>query len=418
MSSPMIGWAPAFINMYRNLKISNFSTKPNTLPSVPIHETEIGSEKRIRTLRHLIRANHINHALFFNELKYHNHMSHILGSSYILGAGVNQLQKIYDEEAKLLVPWEESPCEITTTDWREFLGDKRYQRAFIDFYEDELALKFDYDWKNLVDEYMFCEKKPLINGVIAGLGHSLIHLGYAYELSCKELAIEALAEASVSYDFLHKYIDDPSYTKPSTNSSKCLLKLLNNIRQDNRLDDLINTSGFSNFDILFTKCEDIILEHWNSWSIENVVEQLQSSQDIAIALLMQTLHPGVHTYDFYIAHVLTTTHAIRVLLPLIPESFHVNLLRQWWLMTISVYIMQLRREINASTEIPTIEKSWSHVEQKALTGVWSTDAHYVKTIRAIKEAATTWGDPNQNYLAAAIKFADDFEGWRFGGEGE
>lgn len=37
-------------------------------------------------------------------------------------------------------------------------------------------------------------------------------------------------------------------------------------------------------------------------------------------------------------------------------------------------------------------------------------------LRAIKEAAFTWGDVHERYLAAAVHFADDFDGWTgFGG---
>jgi len=86
------------------------------------------------------------------------------------------MNKIYDEESKELEEWKDSPAEVTDKDWREFLGDKRYQRAFVDFFEDELALKYDYDWKEVVNEYLYSGKEPLINGLIGGLGHRM-HMG-------------------------------------------------------------------------------------------------------------------------------------------------------------------------------------------------------------------------------------------------
>ena len=43
----------------------------------------------------------------------------------------------------------------------------RYQRAFVDFFEDELVA-FGYDWKQLTAEYLFSGEQPLINGIIAG----------------------------------------------------------------------------------------------------------------------------------------------------------------------------------------------------------------------------------------------------------
>jgi hypothetical protein len=31
----------------------------------------------------------------------------------------------------------------------------------------------------------------------------------------------------------------------------------------------------------------------------------------------------------------------------------------------------------------------------------------------MKEAASTWGDPDEWYLKAAVKFVDEFDGWGF-----
>lgn len=52
---------------------------------------------------------------------------------------------------------------------RGFGSDKedRYQRAYIDFFEDRLVDR-GYDWKGLVGEYLFKGDGPLINNLIAG----------------------------------------------------------------------------------------------------------------------------------------------------------------------------------------------------------------------------------------------------------
>jgi hypothetical protein len=43
----------------------------------------------------------------------------------------------------------------------------RYQRAFVDFLEDQLVSK-KYDWKALLAEFLFQGKEPLINGLVSG----------------------------------------------------------------------------------------------------------------------------------------------------------------------------------------------------------------------------------------------------------
>ena len=209
------------------------------------------------------------------------------------------------------------------------------------------------------------------------VGHPLIHLGYAYELSNRELGMEALAMGSVSYNFFHKYIDDNSYTKPSTYSTTSPIEILHKIAEDKRFDGLFDSKGPGNIGPLFENHENLILEHWNAWNIVDPNKQFRDSQEAAVALLVSTVQPGTHAYDFFMVHLLTTSHAIRILLPLIPKQFHIGLVRQWWLFTIAVYVSQLRPNIDDDIEVkPT--KSWKYVENKAIDGPWATDAHYVK----------------------------------------
>lgn len=164
----MIAWVPIVNRLAKYFTTSNYATQSIDLPSVEIHDVETAAEKRPRTLKHLLRANHVNHSILYHDLQYHNHMPHLLGSAYLLGAGAEHLNKIYDDESEELEGWKDSPAEVTDRDWREFLGDKRYQRAYVDFYEDEMALKHDYDWRGVANEYLFSGKEPLINGLIGG----------------------------------------------------------------------------------------------------------------------------------------------------------------------------------------------------------------------------------------------------------
>ncbi|KAM0130965.1 hypothetical protein ACHAP3_007192 [Botrytis cinerea] len=412
MSAPMINWVPIVNRVYKyvaNATIGS-STQPITISPVEVHDIETAPEKRPRTLKHLLKSNHINHSILYNRNRFHNHLPHHLGSAYLLGADYDKLQKVFAEESKDLEEWQDSPGEITDADWREFLGQKVYQRAYVDFFEDELALKYSYDWKVLVEEYLYSGKAPLVNGLISGLGHPLIHLGYAVELNSRELAIEALSLASSCYGFLHKYLDDPSYTKASTYSTTSPLEILHKIHADSRLDGVLQAPWPGSIVKLFDEHEELILEHWNAWSITDPHKQFQDSQEAAVNLLVQTVKPGTHAYDFFMVHILTTSHAVRILLPFVPAKFQISLIRQWWLLTISIYCLQMRPEINQDIEQKPA-KGWKYLEDKAINGVWSTDPHYMKAIRAMKEAAFTWGDVHERYLSMAVTFAEDFNGW-------
>ncbi|CAN8098691.1 unnamed protein product [Discula destructiva] len=396
-----------------------------TLAPVEVHNVETNPDKRARNLKHLLRANHVNHAILYHSLQFHNHLPHLLGSAYLLGASPDHLQNLYESEHKELEPWSDSPAEIVDDDWRDFLGDRTYQRAYVDFFEDRVSTRnANWEWKRVVEEYMFAPADggpPLINNVVAGLGHPLIHLGYAYEMDNKWIAIEALSLAATQYDFMHRYLDDPSYTRSPAKdafSSTSPMEILHRIQTDARLDGVFDEhKGTSNIQILFDKHEALALEYWNAWRVgENPTERFRESQEAATALLVETVAPGTHSYSFLLVHLLTTSHAVRVLLPLIPAKLRISLVRQWWLFTLAVFIAELRPKIDPAY-VPWPEgsggKTWAYVQRKALDSQWATDAHFVKAVRAMREAARTWGDVHERYLASAVRFVDDFAGWTF-----
>jgi hypothetical protein len=150
------------------LVASRDEPKAIDIPAVKVHSVETNPDKRPRTLRHLLKANHVNHAIIYHNLQFDNHMPHILCSAYHMGAESHQLYHIYDEDSKSLEPWTDSPHEVTEDDWQDFLGDKRYQRAYVDFFEDALAMNHAYNWKEVIEKYMLKGDEPLINGLIGG----------------------------------------------------------------------------------------------------------------------------------------------------------------------------------------------------------------------------------------------------------
>lgn len=51
----------------------------------------------------------------------------------------------------------------------------RYQRAFVDFFEDQLV-QHGYDWRDLLKAYLFEGEKPLINNIICGCEYFSIEI--------------------------------------------------------------------------------------------------------------------------------------------------------------------------------------------------------------------------------------------------
>lgn len=51
-------------------------------------------------------------------------------------------------------------------DWRDYLGKKEYERAFVDFFEDELV-EAGYVWWDVVRRYLF-EENQAAGGAVGG----------------------------------------------------------------------------------------------------------------------------------------------------------------------------------------------------------------------------------------------------------
>lgn len=245
--------------------------------------------------------------------------------------------------------------------------------------------------------------------------------------------MEALALTCVQYNFFHKYLDNRSYTRPSPLKSKAPLDLLTKLSKDDRFGKAPEDLG--DLEEFLDKNESLFLEYWNGWDVDDdPKKQFELSQEAAVALLVATVPPGTHAYDFFIVHLLTTSHAVRILLPFVPPKHHVSLVREWWLLVLAIFIVRGRPLPDPdNVESDLKGKNWKYVVDKALNSAWSKDAHFVKgtsftltlqlhaegmtltlmstAIRAMKEAAQTWGDVHERYLRAAVTFVDNFHGW-------
>lgn len=427
-----------FSSVLSYVGLGRSSTSVN-IPTVPIHDLHSLASKRDRRLNQLIKLNHVQHSILYNHLRFHNHTPHLLGSAYLLNGSTEHLNHLYDDvnAHDRLEPWEDAPGEIAEHDHREFLGKRNYQRAWLDFFEDQL-LENSYSWKNVVSKYIFelghpdsPSPQPIFNCLVAGLGHPLIHLGYAYELNSREIAMEALGLAATCYDPKLASLVNQSHPDPKPPTDD-LFEVFTRVHNDPTFKNLFTRPGNSNLDhILSTPALlSAVMSHYASWNPTNATPQFSQSQHFAAALLVSTSpRLGGHGYDFFLVHLLTTSHAVRILLPFVPPQYHITLVKEWFLITLLIYISQLCPAVPAPTTSSKPDKNshpieqydlqscdWSFVTDAALHGKHATDAHFIKGCRAMQVAAETWGDKDAWFLKCAVRFAREFEGW--GGFGE
>ncbi|KAH6665509.1 MGS207 protein [Halenospora varia] len=388
------------------------SSQQTGLSTVPTHDLGKLSDLPSQTLHRLPQENHASLALLHApNLMFHSHMPHVLGSSCLLGASSSKLEEIYNHEAETLNPINSQFIlgGVTQQNWRDFLARKEYTVAFTNFFDEEVA-KNHGNWKEVLKKYLFAGEEPLINGFSGGLGHPFIHLAYAYEFQSKEVATEALSLGCTEYDPTHRYLDrNPANN--STYSSTSLADIITSIHKDQRFGGYFEQPGYTNIANILSKQEGAILEHWNSWIVDDPAKKLENCLDLAA--LLATCTNSAEQYDLFLAHVLTVGHALRVLLPYFSLEQQVTVMRQYGLFMILVYIAQLRPPFSkAEMESVNLKgRDWGWVSQKALTATWSIDSHCAKVIRALKVSAETWGEKDDVYCKAAVQFVTEFNNW-------
>lgn len=394
-----------------------------------VHDSEAlsFSNHSSRRVKHLLEVNHIAYSILYNNNRFHNHSPHFLAAAYLLGASAKQLDTIYNDAVNraTLEPWTPSSHTITLDNHRDQLGKGEYQRAWVDFFDNQVqATDHSDQWQRVVTKFLLetgpkdnINSAPLLHCLTADLGHPLIHLGYAFELNSREVAIEALSLIATCYDpQLASLLTAPS---PSTSSpSSDLFDILSGVYNDKTLPSFTHP-GDKNIRSILSSPQHLnaIISHLNAWTIADHTAQILQVQRAASLILISTSPQlGGHGYDFVLVHVLTTAHALAAILAHLPAEHHATVLREWLLMTILTYTAQKRPKLDPASirDFELRGRGWEFVRGQALEGKHASDAHFVKACHAMMiRSETTFGGEDEDdwFLRCAVRFASEFEVW-------
>lgn len=68
----------SFSNPFRLPRfLSSGSSAAVAVDPVEVHDVEIQHDKRARTLKNLLRLNHVNNSILYHDLEFDNHMPHV-----------------------------------------------------------------------------------------------------------------------------------------------------------------------------------------------------------------------------------------------------------------------------------------------------------------------------------------------------
>ncbi|KAK3052719.1 hypothetical protein LTR09_006202 [Extremus antarcticus] len=390
------------------------------LPVITYPIEELHNE-RTKTLKQLLNDGHAETAILREPaLKFHTHLPHHLGSAYRLGASSKQLHEAYSAEANELLAHDHQLFyrndNISRENWTEFIQQKPQAVAYVDFFDREVQ-ESSGGWKEVVQRYLYDTKIPLINGLTGGLGHPFIHLAYAYEFQSAAVATEALGLACTELDSFYTDLINapPDNSKYKTNS---LGDIVSAIHRDSRFDGLLHQPGFENtFQLMYSQ-RDLMLEHWNAWEITDPLQQLEHICDLSVLLAIGT-GDAEKQYDFFLAHLMTVAHALRVLWHEFPAERRMTILKEYAMFVMYIYAAQLRRpfDMTSITDFELEGRDWQWVATTALAHEAALDAHFFKVVCAPQAFEGAFGKKQDFYLKAAIKFIVEFNGWTGFGAG-
>ncbi|KAF9405356.1 hypothetical protein BGZ94_003626 [Podila epigama] len=301
-------------------------------------------------------------------------------ATFALGGSSRDLYQIYkkfrpDKERIPPTP----TIHITTRNWKDWLGHKRYYHDYLDFFDQELRQleakselqpttpqAVPESWP-IVAEYL----APLIPGLCAATG-PLIHLGYGIEFGSRLAVAEGLAYACISFQSATTCFipttSSPSWTshcatgdnsKKMPNVQTPSVSILNMIRNDKRLDGMFDAGFQGKLNVVMSSRVSLLKSYLGMWAA-----QVGSVSDALLDLSQTTsllLFTGTNRFgdgqqlDKNLANVLLATHAARFLVKILPtQNQKEQLLKVVWMSLVATYVVQGRPKVAASRTVATL----------------------------------------------------------------
>lgn len=293
--------------------------------------------------------------------------------------------------------------------------------------------RFSGDSKALAVYHLFMGTKPLVYGLISGVGRPLALLSDGIELRAAVLVVESLTLSAV--DWMEPMCDLLTHSQLGGPIDNLLSpeEILGRTAYDGRFSGVMKAGpGFHRVAHIFSNAaaKTAIVEYIQLLDCRDLTRLLQQLSALSVVLLCATHKPGQPAFDFYLGHLPTCINSTRIIFDrLLEESGHRLLLaRGVWLLVVLTYITQLRPVIDTSL-MATVGVSdgnggWDAIlqeirSQSSPEGKYG-DPAFLRAIRSLRELEKAYGGAHGTlYLRAALKMASQWQEWTgLGGERE
>jgi hypothetical protein len=358
------------------------------VPSITSESGKVGSQ--------LLQENHDKYHMYFNTGGFHNHIAHHLLTIYALGATPDELQQAFDtnkDYQREQYPVKERNVQSMADPdaFEKFLGKEQYFHDFEDFFRKEIEEK---GWEAVVNEHVFARtehSERILDRMLAGFLHPLIHLGFGIEFKQPAIIVEALAQACIHDGWTGKFLHASEEAAREDTSTKSLMQLLNEACADEKLAKSAHwEDGNKVRDGVFVRAPDEMISIAAQWHVkpEDLERKTAEMINTAIYFSGAAQKPSKQIkFDFFFMHCVNCSIFFSAFLkePWLKLEDKVRLLEWKGRMDLALYVSRgcpelLRDEIkNYQPKNP--DDDWSGIIRRV--DKFPDDGHASKLVRAL-----------------------------------
>ncbi|KAI9019194.1 hypothetical protein CLU79DRAFT_759030 [Phycomyces nitens] len=416
-----------------------FSLAPNSYSFVVPGTTT----KSAALTENLLVENNKNHSLFFNERGFHNHTAHHILSLFALGASGKRIEGTYDLMSKTQRPYQPSSGSVTHENFESKLGDIENDKEYIEFFLKEIK---ESGPTATLRRWLF--SGDLLARTLGGAFHPLIHIGLGVEFNLPGMIAEGLSMAACTENYLLPVIpknppknrlDSPELasfagnaksvakdvlssltadyskklgldvtrkpTERATQLANPIVSILERIKKDPVFDYMATSQLLSAGDVLKDpKCVASLKAYASEWIVKATPQDVQARfRELYFASVYLMAGTGITEtgigLNFFLMHVLTSTHGLYHILPSLTPSESALLIHAQLTAILTHYVATQRPAINIELllayQSPNADVNssnpWLGVVDLAIK---TEESHVIKTVRALALGQVLYGQEN------------------------
>ncbi|KAI9822586.1 MAG: hypothetical protein M1827_000305 [Pycnora praestabilis] len=349
----------------------------------------------------ILQENHEDHHIFFNQSGFHNHIAHHILTLYALSASPSIIQRQYERNKSYQRPPQPVDKSVLKdmkeySTFRKYLGNERYYHDFLIHFQEQMDKQ---GWEAVLNEYVFNgdeKADDMLVRMFGGFLHPIIHLGFGIEFQQPAIIAEALAQAAVHDSWMGKFLlPAEKASTPGKPSTKSLVSLLDEIRQDKKLSNAAHwDDGNKLRDGIFVRAPEEMIKYASQWTVSpnQLEEKTAEMTNAAVYYTGGAQHPPKQIkFDFYYMHCVNCSIFFSAFLkqPWLSQGNKVRLLEWKGRNDLAMYASRhspepLLREItNYKPKEPSSlgGDPWGRIFQRC--GEYEDDGHASKLLRAL-----------------------------------